>query len=213
MNRKYLITTLVALTMAITLVPVSTQQAINEYDPWADMNDDGKIDIWDIGYIARKFGTNGEPVNKTALLYEVNATFTELLSEMMSLKARVDTLEAQIAVLETDVGALRIELAILNATKLGKPDFDSEWIPLAIGLNTIYFPEAIDPTNAIVYVVGKKSLSSPQHQIEFGGEADWPTYSGIYWHNLTESYIRVHRNGNDFRWNYIRIRIWEFPEP
>lgn len=42
--------------------------AEREYDPWTDINDDGKIDIIDIATVARLFGTTGTPINKTALL-------------------------------------------------------------------------------------------------------------------------------------------------
>jgi hypothetical protein len=33
----------------------------SQYDPWADINDDGKIDIYDVAYTAKLFGASGNP--------------------------------------------------------------------------------------------------------------------------------------------------------
>ena len=38
------------------------------YCHWADMDDDGDIDIFDIVNIAARYRTTGTPINKTALL-------------------------------------------------------------------------------------------------------------------------------------------------
>jgi len=55
------------------ITPSSSQSSRHEYDPWLDINDDGKIDIVDIGEIALAFGTSGTPINKTGLLLGANA--------------------------------------------------------------------------------------------------------------------------------------------
>ena len=41
--------------------PISQTQTEKQYDPWADMNDDGKIDVKDIYYLASIYGTTGDP--------------------------------------------------------------------------------------------------------------------------------------------------------
>ena len=41
--------------------PISQTQTGRQYDPWADMNDDGFIGIDDIAYGAQLFGTTGDP--------------------------------------------------------------------------------------------------------------------------------------------------------
>jgi len=97
----------ITLILAITLVPVSTQQAVDEYDPWYDINDDGKIDIKDVAGVAIKFGTEGTPINKTELLLE-------LLSKVDDLNASVLELQGHIAVLETMVGGLEATVAFLE---------------------------------------------------------------------------------------------------
>jgi len=46
-------------------------QGVGEYSPWADINDDGRIDMRDVYVVARKFGTSGTPfVTKAGLTYD-----------------------------------------------------------------------------------------------------------------------------------------------
>jgi hypothetical protein len=40
------------------------------YDPWVDLNQDGKIDIFDVVELTERYGTVGTPVNRTELLLE-----------------------------------------------------------------------------------------------------------------------------------------------
>jgi hypothetical protein len=47
--------------LALALIHNSGSQTTFQYDPWADINDDGKIDMRDIGYTCRLFGTTGDP--------------------------------------------------------------------------------------------------------------------------------------------------------
>jgi hypothetical protein len=80
----------VLLTFCLTVLlfqvlPISSQDA-GDYDPWYDVNDDGTIDMRDIGGIARKFGTSGTSINKTALLLELQQNLTVLRQEMIALQ-------------------------------------------------------------------------------------------------------------------------------
>ena len=65
----------------------------SEYDPWIDTNDDGIIDVYDIAAMGRAYGTSGEPINKTDLLLNLNASVTELHAKVESLSPRVERLE------------------------------------------------------------------------------------------------------------------------
>jgi len=65
---------------------IVTAQGPGDYDHWYDINDDGKIDMKDIGAMARKFGTTGAPINKTALLLELEQNITVLREEMIALQ-------------------------------------------------------------------------------------------------------------------------------
>ncbi len=56
------------------VIPIKSQDGTtssNEYDPWIDTNDDGIIDIFDIAALALAFGAEGEPINKTAILTDL----------------------------------------------------------------------------------------------------------------------------------------------
>jgi hypothetical protein len=43
------------------VLPTKSSQGSNEYDSWADINDDGKINMYDIGYTAQRYGAAGDP--------------------------------------------------------------------------------------------------------------------------------------------------------
>ena len=60
---------------------------ISPYNPWCDINDDGKIDIYDVVKVTCRYGSTGVPLNKTALLYNVNDTFTQLLDRIEILES------------------------------------------------------------------------------------------------------------------------------
>jgi hypothetical protein len=60
-------------TLFIVLPTKSSPSAGPEYDPWADINDDGRINMYDIGYTAQRFGTSGDPTkNVTVINWEVD---------------------------------------------------------------------------------------------------------------------------------------------
>jgi hypothetical protein len=47
--------------LALAFIHNSGSQTTFQYDPWADINDDGYIDVKDISYTCRLFGTTGDP--------------------------------------------------------------------------------------------------------------------------------------------------------
>jgi len=49
-----------------------------EYDPWKDINDDGKINILDILGLAVIFGTEGTPIDKAAIAYNSTVVYSHL---------------------------------------------------------------------------------------------------------------------------------------
>lgn len=44
-----------------------------EYDPWIDLNDDGEINLYDAVMLLTRYGSKGTPINKTALLLELQS--------------------------------------------------------------------------------------------------------------------------------------------
>jgi len=52
---------------ATLLMIIPTRSSPSEYDPWVDINDDGKINIADIFYAAKAFGTSGDPTKPVVI--------------------------------------------------------------------------------------------------------------------------------------------------
>ena len=66
-NRKdFIIVVLIGFFLAVTLYPKTTTSVI-QYDPWLDYNDDGKVDMRDIGPVARAFGLSGDPTKNVTV--------------------------------------------------------------------------------------------------------------------------------------------------
>ena len=65
----------------------------HEYSPWADLNDDGIINIFDVVWMAGRYGKMGMAVNKTELLHNVSDTLKDLALRVESLENRMSLLE------------------------------------------------------------------------------------------------------------------------
>ncbi|MCK4826095.1 hypothetical protein KA005_60675, partial [bacterium] len=65
-----------------SLFLVSVTAQTSPYDPWADLDDDGDIDIYDIVDIAGRYGTTGTAINKTAKLLELEERIS-ILEELV----------------------------------------------------------------------------------------------------------------------------------
>ena len=82
MGRKKLPITVLFSVVLLTLafIPISTQQSASDYDPWNDINDDGKIDIKDVASTAIKFGTSGDPAKNVTIVGYATVTETEWIT-------------------------------------------------------------------------------------------------------------------------------------
>lgn len=110
-----------------TIIPTRSLSPSGTYDPWVDTNDDGAIDIYDALILASRFNTNGTAIDKTALLYQVNDTFTDLLSKIDSLNAsmydlnstlisRLNYLESRMNEMNATIAELQYSNILLNAS-------------------------------------------------------------------------------------------------
>ena len=74
MNRRFVIAVLTVACLTTVLfvaAPIrSSAPGPGEYDPWLDWNDDGKVDMKDIGRVAKAFGTSGQNLSKASIEYE-----------------------------------------------------------------------------------------------------------------------------------------------
>lgn len=113
-KRDLVIVILATFCLTLTLFVViptrsaSTTDTSLEYDPWYDLDDDGQIFLYDAVALLSRYGMKGTAINKTALLYNVNDTFTELLSRIDSLNASLLDLEAYF---ETRINILEATIA------------------------------------------------------------------------------------------------------
>jgi len=169
-----------------------------QYDPWKDLNDDGKIDGKDIAWVAKLYNTQGTPINKTALLLE--------------LQARIDSLNASVVQLQQRTNELETQLIILNATKLGTPGYDSGWVYSPSGQDWHHvFTHDLDTTNVLVYLIGLDSETGSIHQHWYGGQNSGAWWGGVWWSDLTTTTITVWKYRDDTEWDYVRVIMWKIP--
>jgi hypothetical protein len=95
MNKRCFLTGLLVSVVLLTLllIPSSNQQD-NTYDHWKDLNDDGVIDASDLFELSKAYGISGEPINKTALLLELQDKVDSLNATCLELLDRVEMLES-----------------------------------------------------------------------------------------------------------------------
>ena len=82
-KKKLMSIACLAFCLTITLFIGVTSSAT--YDPWCDVNDDGIIDIVDLVNLGIRFGEEGTPINKTALLLELLERVEELENQSVPL--------------------------------------------------------------------------------------------------------------------------------
>lgn len=154
-------------------------------------------------------------------LGNLNNTDISQNSSIIFLMSKVDNLTASLAETQTKLNSMNAtltqqmsdledELYILNATKLGKPDFDSGWTAVILGDTLI--PHTCNTTNVIVYMIGKQVGGTAQQKDYGGWQSSVGNWYGAYWYDLTDTHIRVHRHGNDGDWQMVRIFMWKIPQ-
>jgi hypothetical protein len=87
-KRELIIAVLSTLCLITTLFTVLPTNSSYEYDPWTDIDNDGSIDMADISIVIDNFMTSGTPMNKTALLLEVQTARAHNETYSTSLETR-----------------------------------------------------------------------------------------------------------------------------
>lgn len=72
--------------MVVPTRSASTQSDGLQYDPWKDINDDGKLDILDVVQITSQYGAQGTPINKTQMLLDLQNRVKVLEEKQDSMK-------------------------------------------------------------------------------------------------------------------------------
>jgi uncharacterized coiled-coil protein SlyX len=126
-KRNLVLVALITFCLAITMFRVLPifSSGVGVYDPWMDVNDDGKIDGKDVALVCLDFGTGGQLINKTELLIEVNNTYTQLLNTIDSCNASLIDLQGRVTALESitlpmndTISTLQSRIDTLNASLL-----------------------------------------------------------------------------------------------
>ena len=73
-RKDLVIAVLLGFFLAITLYPKVT--GVGEYDPWSDINSDGKMRVDDILDVALRFGANGDPTRNVTVTNWPNSPTT-----------------------------------------------------------------------------------------------------------------------------------------
>jgi len=187
-----------------------------EYDPWKDPNDDGSINILDCIILSNVMFTTGTPINKTARLLELEVRIDSLNASLLNLEAyfetRINTLNATLVEQQSRIADLETQLIILNATKMGKPDYDSHWVIINQGQSLI-FNHNLGTTDVLIYMIGYDIDGARYiNQMKYGGDSDFPWDYGASWLELTSTTVKVTRAGNDPDWDYVRVMAWKIPQ-
>ena len=141
------------------------------------------------------------------------------------LQAKVNSLTNTVTEQQAQISELQTLVDIMNATKLGKPDYDSGWTSIA-SAQILMFTHNLGTKELLVYVIGKDSVSdwNPStgdytwnigiNQWVYGSGADCGNVDrGLYWMHLDETTIQVRRGEDDIKWDEVRVMLWKIPEP
>jgi len=71
-RKDLVIAVLLGFFLAVTLYPKAT--GVGEYDPWSDINSDGKMRVDDILDVALRFGSDGDPTRNVTVVNWPNST-------------------------------------------------------------------------------------------------------------------------------------------
>jgi len=201
-RRKYIV---VISSLAIVSVLVGSlfyynmarAQEAGEYDPWGDINDDGKIDMKDIGFVARKFGTSGEPLTKAAIEYDSGwVDITDKAGQYFTLAHNLNTTE--------------VIVDLTGRQSLDPEGGVQEW-------SRAYGGTGGDIGYSLVQTVdGGYALAGYTNSYGAGGVDFWlvktDAENGLACTGLNNNTIILYKGRDDPYWNYVYVRIWKIKE-
>ena len=171
--KNYLVAVLLcSMILALAFIHNSGSQTTFQYDPWADINDDGKIDAKDIGYTCRLFGTIGDPTKN------VNVTnFPQTYRIMHSTYTYAETFHAKalegVSLIQRyfdTEGYRQITIAIaVNGNA-------SVMITWAIPNGGSWYQYVYAVKNMYNFTVVTYQVIAPELYISFGSFAELPSY-------------------------------------
>ena len=185
--------------------------SVGVYDPWADLDNDGDIDIYDIVYIAGIYGSEGENITKTSVEFDSGwINITDEAGQYFYITHNLNTIDwdspntiADITG-KTTIGGGLLRLGLANYAR-----------------HQTYGGAYIDTAYSMVQTTdGGYALAGLTMSFGAGSfdvwlvEADF-SVDGLTWTDSTDDAILLYRSEADVHWNYIRVRILkvrEYPE-
>lgn len=180
--RKYVIfAVILVFCLSSLLFMVSPSKSIpatvGQYDPWMDVNDDGVINMYDLGYLARSFMATGTPLNKTDLLLMLQTNIDDLNSSLLNLeaqaRAKMDSQDALIAELQNTTADLDTRLASQDALIA-----DMRALIVSNNVTIAYLQSQIatlqnQVTNLQNQIAQLNSSTSAEEQLKLGSPYGW----------------------------------------
>lgn len=153
--------------------------------------------------------TNIASLNSTVTLLQTTVStlqtnFALMNASLVQLNQTVNSLNSTFT---NSINNLQAEINVLNATRLGTPNWDSLWFGLSTGSSVVLYHN-LGTTNVLVYMIG---YNGAINQIQYGGDDTQFAQYGAYWSQLTATSITITRQGNDVNWQSIRVMIWKLP--
>jgi len=119
-GKNMIIAVMITFCFTATLFLVIPISSANTYDPWVDVNDDGKIGLQELSLLAKSYNTAGTPINKTALLLELQSEVDSLNSSVLALQGLTTYLQNEVVTMRVSYDAkfaeLQTTMNTLNAT-------------------------------------------------------------------------------------------------
>lgn len=153
-KRDLIIAVLLTFCLAVALfqiLPISSQSA-SDYDPWYDVNDDGTIDMRDIGGVAIKFGSSGTNITKASVEYDSDwIDISDKAGQYFNVTHNLNSTEIMV-----DIQGKRTMGGGIHQKYLGGSDHVNGW-EKTYGENQTF--SAIAPTNDGGYILagGKRN--------------------------------------------------------
>lgn len=113
-----------------TTANTSKSEFAEGYDPWVDLNDDGRIDLYDAVILLYRYGTKGTAINKTEVLLELLDKVNSLNSTVIVLNQKVEEHESTIIELQSRLKTL--EAFEVNSTYSRNGDYinSTSWVDM-----------------------------------------------------------------------------------
>jgi hypothetical protein len=219
-KKDLIIVVLCTFCLTATLFMMATTRSspgMGEYNPWADINDDGIIDVFDAVILAGSAGATGTPLTKASIQYDSGwIDITDMAGRNITVTHGLNI---------TDWNDESIDVSIT-----GKTSAEGE-LQRYVGLtgqiqgwNKTYGGTNNELSGALVKTVdGGYALAGYTSSFGVGLNDFWLVKtdasgniggfeSGLAWIDSSANTVTLYRGATDPHWNFVRVRVWKVKE-